>query len=280
MRIKIMLLFLMLLALSWPVSSVECINLGNGASDQVINLNAGARQPAYVYSFGRAGFVAPQMPQTIALSPNAMLAEAQELNDEAQDARDEAVLARDEAKNSYEQAQAARDEAVLARDEVKSSYELVQAARDEAVLARDEAKSSYELAQATVSRIEKIEKHVNDLAKDVQDGSDSCAVYADKCSDILSLTNDTYRKNLDISSALERNISQMREDLQEARSYADASALNAAYAADCLNRTLLVYNETLDTSESIADMLNDTKKISDAKSDAESGMLLTNQTEP
>lgn len=259
MRIQIMLLFLTLLALSWPVSSVECISLGNGASDQVINLNAGAGQPSYVYSFGRTGFVAPQVPQTIALSPNAMLTEAQELRDETQ---------------------AARDEAVLARDEIKSSYEQAQAAIDEAVLARDEAKSSYEQAQAAVSRIEEIEKHVNDLAKDVQDGSDSCAVYADKCSDILRLTNETYKKNLEISSALERNISQMSDDLLEARSYADASALNAAYAADCLNRTLLAYNETLETGESIADMLNDTKKlISEAKSDAVSGMPLTNQTE-
>lgn len=227
----------MLLALSWPASSVECISLGNGASDQVINLNVGARQPAQAYSFGRAGFVAPQVPQTIALSPNAMLTEAQELRDET------------------------------------------QAARDEAVLARDETKSSYELARATVSRIEEIEKHVDDLAKNAQSSSDSCAVCADKCSNILSLTNDTYRKNLDISSVVERNICEMRDDLREARSYAGASALNAAYAADCLNRTLLVYNETSDTRESIADMLNDTKTlISEARSDAESEAALTNQT--
>ncbi len=44
--------------------------------------------------------LAPQVPQTIALSPNAMLTEAQELRDETQAARDEAVLARDEAKSS------------------------------------------------------------------------------------------------------------------------------------------------------------------------------------
>lgn len=269
-----MLLFLMLLALSWPVSSVECISLGNGASDQVINLNAGPRQPAQVYSFGRAGFVSPQMPQTIALSPNAMLTEAQKLRDETQ-------AARDEVKGSYELAQAAGDEAVLARDEAKSSYELAQAARDEAVLARDEAKGSYEQVQASVSRIEEIETHVDDLAKSAQDSTDSCAVYADKCSDILSLTNDTYRETIKISAVMGRNISEMSDGLQEARSYADASAINAAYAADYLNRTLLIYNETLETSESIADMLNDTKKlISETKSDAESGMPLTNQTEP
>jgi len=245
MKRKIMLLFLMLLALCWPVSSVECISLGNGASDQVINLNAGAGQPSHVYSFGRSGFVAPQVPQTIALSPNSMLTEAQKL-----------------------------------RDEVKSSYELAQTARDEAVLARDEAKGSYELTQASVSRIEEIETHVDDLAKSAQDSTDSCAVYADKCSDILSLTNATYRETIIISSAMGRNISEMSDGLQEARSYADASATNAAYAADYLNRTLLVYNETLETGESIADMLNDTKTlISEVKSDAESGMELANQTE-
>ncbi len=52
----------------------------------------------------------------------------------------------------------------------------------------------------------------------------------------------------------------MRDDLGEARSYAGASALNTAYAADCLNRTLLVYNGgNIGHGESIADMLNDTK---------------------
>ena len=190
MKMQFKLLFLMLLALSWPVSSTEPINLGSGRSDDVVNLEAGARQPVQIYSFGRTGFVTPSMPQSMALSSSTILNDAQELIDEAQAARDEAVVA--------------RDEALLARDET--------------LLARDGARSVYEQAEALFSRIEDTKKVVDDLAKSAQASSDACAMNADKCSNILNLTNETYNKNLALSSDFERNMTEFREYLLEARS--------------------------------------------------------------
>lgn len=183
MKMQFKLLFLMLLALSWPVSSTEPINLGSGRSDDVVNLEAGARQPVQIYSFGRTGFVTPSMPQSMALSSSTILNDAQELIDEAQAARDEAVVA-----------------------------------RDEALLARDGARSVYEQAEALFSRIEDTKKVVDDLAKSAQASSDACAMNADKCSNILNLTNETYNKNLALSSDFERNMTEFREYLLEARS--------------------------------------------------------------
>jgi hypothetical protein len=105
MKMRLLSLFLTLLALSWPASSVEPLYLGSGAFDQVINLDSGAAQPSHGYNFGKTGFASPTVPQVMALSSTVMLTEAQELRDEAEAARDEAVSARDEARAANEQAQ-------------------------------------------------------------------------------------------------------------------------------------------------------------------------------
>jgi hypothetical protein len=214
MKLQLMSLFLMLLALSWPVSSIEPIYLGSGASDQVINLDSGAGQPSQNYNFGKTGFAAPSVPQTMALSSTVMLTEAQELRDEA------------------------------------------EAARDEAVSARDEARIAYEQAQSLVSRVEETKRLMDDLAISVQSSSETCATSASRCMDILDLANETYARTLSISSAMERNMSRIESDLLDAKDYANASALSAAYVSDCLNQTRLAYNGTLVASRDCAAALN------------------------
>ncbi|HEX7445365.1 MAG TPA: hypothetical protein VF300_03160 [Methanothrix sp.] len=106
MNPKNAILILILLALTLPSSGIEPLYLGRGLSDQVINLDAGAGFSGHSYNFAATGFVAPRMPQPMALSPNIMVTQARKLMDEAKAARDESVSARDEAEAIYNETQA------------------------------------------------------------------------------------------------------------------------------------------------------------------------------
>jgi predicted RND superfamily exporter protein len=101
MDLKIAMLISVLFALAWPSACLDPLYLGSGLQGQVINLDAGARNPGQSYNFAATGFVAPKMPQTMALSQNIMITQAKRLMDEAQVARDESVFARDEAEAIY-----------------------------------------------------------------------------------------------------------------------------------------------------------------------------------
>jgi hypothetical protein len=106
MNLKIVLLIMMLLALSWPSAGTNSLYLGNGSRHQIINLDAGAKMPDQNAQFARYGFVAPSMPQPMAMSSNVMITQAKELLDEACAARNESVSARDEANATNDEAKA------------------------------------------------------------------------------------------------------------------------------------------------------------------------------
>ena len=95
MNLKIAMLISVLFALAWTSAGLDPLYLGTGPQSQVIDLDAGARTPGQSYNFAATGFVAPKMPQTMALSQNIMITQAKRLMDEAQVARDESVSARD-----------------------------------------------------------------------------------------------------------------------------------------------------------------------------------------
>jgi hypothetical protein len=101
MNLKIAVMILILFALAWPSAGLDPLYLGSGLQGEVINLDAGARNPGQSYNFAATGFVAPKMPQTMALSQNILITQAKRLMDEAQVARDESVSARDEAEAIY-----------------------------------------------------------------------------------------------------------------------------------------------------------------------------------
>ena len=101
MNLKIAVMILILFALAWPSAGLDPLYLDSGLQGQVINLDAGARNPGQSYNFAATGFVAPKMPQTMALSQNILITQAKRLMDEAQVARDESVSARDEAEAIY-----------------------------------------------------------------------------------------------------------------------------------------------------------------------------------
>jgi hypothetical protein len=83
MNHKIAASILVLLTLSWTSVGTDCLYLGGGIRDQVINLDAGAKLSGNNYQFTRSGFVTPSMPQPMALSPNIMITQAKKLMDEA-----------------------------------------------------------------------------------------------------------------------------------------------------------------------------------------------------
>ncbi|MCX8207032.1 MAG: hypothetical protein N3G75_04275 [Methanothrix sp.] len=81
-------MLLMMLTVSY---AQEPLWLGRGAPESVVNLDVGARSPGYVPSFGTRGFAAPVSHQVMALSPGAMIHQAESLLSEAKRARDEAI---------------------------------------------------------------------------------------------------------------------------------------------------------------------------------------------
>jgi hypothetical protein len=91
MNLKIAILISVLFALAWTSAGLDPLYLGTGLQSQVINLDAGVRTPGQSYNFAATGFVAPKMPQTMALSQNIMITQAKRLMDEAQVARDESI---------------------------------------------------------------------------------------------------------------------------------------------------------------------------------------------
>ncbi|MGB4087090.1 hypothetical protein, partial [Methanothrix sp.] len=114
MNAKIAVPIIILLALSLQSVGTDYIYLGSGVRDQVINLDAGARQPGQNYQFTRSGFVTPSLPQPMALSPNIMITQAKNLMNEAAAAKDESVSARDETKALYNETKS-----ILAKTEEK-----------------------------------------------------------------------------------------------------------------------------------------------------------------
>jgi hypothetical protein len=148
MNYKIALTILVLVFLSWPAASVEPLYLGSGVGGKVINLDAGAKQFGEKYNFGRSGFVAPTMPQTMALSPNIMVTKAEGLVKEAQVARDEAVSARDEARAKHNETQVLLSkiedkessiQSLLKSAEASAETSAISAAQSAEILNRTEA---------------------------------------------------------------------------------------------------------------------------------------------
>lgn len=84
----IALVLLMMLPVSY---AQEPLWVGRGAPEDVVNLDVGARSPGYVPSFGTRGFAAPVSPQVMALSPGAMVHQAESLLSEAKRARDDVL---------------------------------------------------------------------------------------------------------------------------------------------------------------------------------------------
>ena len=209
MNSKIAVSILMLLVLSWPSVGSDCIYLGSGIRDQVINLDAGARVPGQNYQFTRSGFVAPSIPQPMALSPNIMITQAKNLMDEAARAKDESV-----------------------------------AARNESLSARDEAKAAYGEAKSLLAEMNEAEKNIQSQLVKAESLADVSATNAVRAGGLFNMTDEACRKTLALSKEVEGNASRTESMMEQARDYANASAKSAGQAIESQNRTYLLHNET------------------------------------
>ncbi|MGF3495181.1 MAG: hypothetical protein ACQXXK_04710, partial [Methanothrix sp.] len=91
-RLPLVVLIVLMALMLLPVyHAQEPLWLGRGANEDVVNLDVGARSPGYVPSFGTRGFAAPASPQVMALSPGAMIHQAESLLSEVERARDDTL---------------------------------------------------------------------------------------------------------------------------------------------------------------------------------------------
>jgi len=182
MNLKIAMLISVLFALAWPSAGLDPLYLGTGPQSQVIDLDAGARTPGQSYNFAATGFVAPKMPQTMALSQNIMITQAKRLMDEAQAARDESVSARDKAEEIYNETRALQAEIdkkeqnirlLQEKTELDSKATAASAARADVFLNKTE--EVYNRTQALSIQIENNLRQINATLQEVRDLANSSA---------------------------------------------------------------------------------------------------------
>ena len=176
MNLKIAMLISVLFALAWTSAGLDPLYLGTGLQSQVINLDAGVRTPGQSYNFAATGFVAPKMPQTMALSQNIMITQAKRLMDEAQVARDESVSARDKAEAIYNETRTLQAEIdnkeqnirlLQEKTELDSKATAASAARAGVFLNKTE--NVYNRTQALSIQIENNQRRINATLQEARD---------------------------------------------------------------------------------------------------------------
>lgn len=195
-----------LLSLTFAQNSLY---LGTGIRDEVINLEAGAKQPGQSYQFGQSGFVTPSMPQTMALSPNTMINEANGLLEVAKVAANESL-----------------------------------AAKNESVSARDEAKAMNSEMKSLLSTIEEKEQSIQFLLTRAEQNAKESDTNLRRVQELLNRTEDAYNDTLAISQEVRENLSQMNSLKNNAENYANASLKSAQIAKESESSMIQLHNET------------------------------------
>jgi hypothetical protein len=195
-----------LLSLTFAQNSLY---LGTGIRDEVINLEAGAKQPGQSYQFGQSGFVTPSMPQTMALSPNTMINEANGLLEVATVAANESL-----------------------------------AAKNESVSARDEAKAMNSEMRSLLSRIEGKEQSIQSLLTRAEQNAEASETNLRRAQELLNRTEDAFNDTLALSEEVRVNLSQMNSLKNDAEKYANASLRSAQLAKESESSVLQLHNET------------------------------------
>jgi hypothetical protein len=224
---------LILLALFWPSAGLESLHLGSGLSDQVINLDAGAKVPGENPQFKRSGFATPNMPQQMALSPNVMVTQAKELLNEAATARNESLSARDEAAAMYGEVKtllAKVDEmeqsirSLLNRAESAAEATAAGAAQARGFLNRtDEA---YRETLALSLQVQENLSQMKSILMAARDYAESSAKSADQASDSLNRTFLVYNETAVIfnrASAAFNSLANLAEDSSQLRDHQDVN---------------------------------------------------------
>jgi hypothetical protein len=192
MNIKIVLLIMMLLALSWTSNGMDCLYLGNGSRHQVINLDAGSKLQGHNAQFARYGFASPSIPQPMALSSNVMITQAKKLMDEAYAARNESVSAKDEAKAANDEAKALLTKIEENENNIKSLLKDVEASAAKAAQAGvlfNKTDDAYKKTLAISVDVEGNMSQMKLLLEQAKGYADSSAESADQARDSQNRTS-------------------------------------------------------------------------------------------
>ena len=207
MNYKIAITILVLFSLSWPAVSIEALYLGSGVGGQVVNLDAGAKQPSENYNYGRSGFVTPTMPQSMALSPSLMITQAKGLVKEAQAARDEAVSARDEARAKYNESQALLSEIDDKQSNMQSLLKSAEVGAGAAAMSAAQAGEflnktgeAYGKTQGLCAAVEGNISVMKSLLQETKSYADASALNATRAAEYLNQTLSIYQQMEEIYS--------------------------------------------------------------------------------
>ncbi len=300
MKSKAIAVILMLLALAISVAALEPIIIGSGPGNEVINLDAGAKQPNQNYNFGKSGFVTPKMPQPMALSPNMMIKQAEDLRDEVLAIRDEAAAARNEAKAEHDGAQRLMSQIEETESRINGlSLNAASSAEDSSASA-SRAEELYGQTEDAYGRTlglfvnvnESLDK-MNALVGEAKFYSNRSELSASKAEELnakteaaYAKTEEVYGRTLGLSADAEEKFNQMDALVNEAEFYANESALSEANIRDyilgiaAINDSIAVaYSKALVIERNISNSLdNATLLAKEVQSNAENVRKWTNQT--
>jgi hypothetical protein len=240
--IKIMVL-IMLIFLIFP-ASCQPLGLGNGRSNKVVNLDMGASQPGYRPFMGERGFVAPNIPQIMALSPGAMIFQAKIIRDESASIRDETEALLSSSKDLAIEVRNTADSVEALANQVRTDAQATSNYSSEARDILRETRSTQINALAQAQRFFNLTRRIENLAERIELLANESALHAAMVEIDL---NKSQSINNSISLAMQEMRSlnnETRSLLYQAREYANISASNANCAPGRLNGIAILQNET------------------------------------
>jgi hypothetical protein len=154
---RVVLLLILILLVS-PSYCLGPLALGTGKGTSMANLDRGASQSGYKPSFAYTGFAAPSPPQTMALSPGAMVHQAQALLDESESLRDQTAVLFNRTAALAGQVQNLADETRASADSAQRDVKLSSNYASEGELRLNEMKSIYNKTVAEAKMVSGLTK--------------------------------------------------------------------------------------------------------------------------
>lgn len=216
LKATLLLLLLMLADLS---AAVEPMYLGNGVSDRVINLDAGAAQSSSHRYFTTSGFAAPAVSQPKIVSVGIFLYQAEKLRDEAQAIRDDTERLHDLTMKAAEDVDRNAEEIKALSEEVRSNAE---SSSKNAAAAEDCLGRMLRLYNETLD----LSRDIEALADDARNSKEASAMNLAKTESYLNEARRLYNDTLSLSDEARMSYIQANSLLMETINSSERSSLN------------------------------------------------------
>jgi len=170
----------------------EPLNLGRGSTAKAINLDIGAIEPGYKPFMSNMGFSAPQVPQAMALSPGAMIHQAQLFRDQSASMMDETSDILNKTKALADQAQRAADSTEALAEQVRADATESSNYASNAERSLNEIKLIYSDTLAEAERTSNLTRRNEELARETGVHANESASHVEAAQDILNETRSIY----------------------------------------------------------------------------------------